>query len=64
VFGFVRQQETSTAVGENRCEIVADALLEAHQNSDESQHARMHYIIQYFERFGLDVERSYLNPNY
>ena len=49
--------------GENRCEIVANALLEAHQNSDESQQARMRYIVQHFEQLGLDIERSYLNPS-
>lgn len=49
--------------GENRCEIVANALLEAHQNNDESKQARMKYIIQHFERLGLDIERPYLNPN-
>ncbi|MEG4939767.1 T3SS effector HopA1 family protein [Microcoleus sp. F4-D5] len=49
--------------GENRCEIVANALLAAHQNNDESKQARMKYIIQNFERLGLDIERPYLNPN-
>jgi len=49
--------------GENRCEIVANALLEAHQNGDESKEARMKYIIQNFEQLGLDIERPYLNPN-
>ncbi|NMF63145.1 hypothetical protein DP113_20900 [Brasilonema octagenarum UFV-E1] len=49
--------------GENRCEIVANAMLEAHQNGDESKQARMKYINQHFERLGLDIERPYLNPN-
>lgn len=49
--------------GENRCEIVANAMLEAHQNGDESKEARIEYIIQHFERLGLDIERPYLNPN-
>ncbi len=49
--------------GENRCEIVANAMLEAHQNGDESKQARMKYIIQNFERLGLDIEHPYLNPN-
>lgn len=49
--------------GENRCEIVANALLEAHQNGDESKETRMKYISQHFERLGLDLERPYLNPN-
>ncbi|MDJ0734773.1 MAG: T3SS effector HopA1 family protein [Nostocaceae cyanobacterium] len=47
----------------NYCEFVADALLEAHKNGDESSEARMKYIIQYFEHLGIDLERPYLNPN-
>jgi hypothetical protein len=48
--------------GQNRCEIVANALLEAHQNGDESPEARMQYITQHFERLEIDLERPYLNP--
>jgi hypothetical protein len=47
----------------NYCEYVADALLEAHQNGDESPEARMKYITQHFECLGIDLERPYLNPN-
>jgi hypothetical protein len=46
------------------CEFVANALLEAHQNGDESPEARMQYIYQHFDRLGIDLERSYLNPGY
>lgn len=49
--------------GNNRCQIVADALLEAHRNNDESPEARMKYILKNFENFGIDIERPYLNPN-
>lgn len=44
------------------CEFIADALLEAHQNGDESPEARMQYIVQHFERLEIDLERPYLNP--
>lgn len=47
----------------NYCEYVADALLEAHQNGDESPEARMKYITQHFECLGINLERPYLNPN-
>lgn len=47
----------------NYCEFVANALLEAHKKGDESPEARMKYIIQNFERLGIDLERPYLNPN-
>jgi hypothetical protein len=49
--------------GENRCEIVTKALLEAHQAGDESKEARMERMIQSFERLGLNLERPYLNSN-
>jgi hypothetical protein len=49
--------------GMNRCEIVADALLEAHKNGDESPETRMEYILKHFQKFGIDIERTYLNPN-
>ncbi|NEO81826.1 T3SS effector HopA1 family protein [Moorena sp. SIO4G3] len=48
--------------GMNRCQIVANALVEAHQNGDESPEARMKYIIQHFDQMGIDLERPYLNP--
>jgi hypothetical protein len=47
----------------NYCEFVANALLEAHQNGDESPEARMNYILQHFNRLGVDIERPYINPN-
>ena len=49
--------------GKNRCQILANALLEAHKNGEESQQSRIKYIIQHFESVGIDFERPYLNPN-
>ena len=49
--------------GVNRCQIVANALIKAHENGDESPEARMKYILKYFENSGIDIERPYLNPN-
>jgi hypothetical protein len=49
--------------GMNRCTIVANALLEAHKNSDESKEARMKYIFQHFEKLDINLECPYLNPN-
>lgn len=45
------------------CEFVADALIEAHQNQDNSSQSRMEYILRKFEKYGIDIERPYLNPN-
>jgi hypothetical protein len=47
----------------NRCQIVANALLEAHHKGDESPEARMKYIFKHFDHSGIDIERPYLNPN-
>jgi hypothetical protein len=49
--------------GINRCQIVANALLEAHKNGDESPKTRMKYILQHFDHLGIDLECPYLNPN-
>jgi hypothetical protein len=49
--------------GQNRCQIVANALLEAHQNGDQSPEARMTAICKHFDLLGIDLERPYLNPN-
>lgn len=45
------------------CEFVADALIEAYQNNDDSPQSRMKYILRKFEKYGVDIERPYLNPN-
>jgi len=49
--------------GKNRCQIIANALLEAHKIGDESPEARMKAILKHFDRFAIDLERPYLNPN-
>jgi len=49
--------------GANRCTIVAQALLEAHKNGDNSPEVRMEYIFKSFENLGIDLEHPYLNPN-
>ncbi len=49
--------------GMNRCKIVANALLEAHTNGDESPESRMKYILKYLDKFRIDIDYPYLNPN-
>ncbi|HEY9670388.1 MAG TPA: T3SS effector HopA1 family protein [Waterburya sp.] len=49
--------------GMNRCQIVANALLEAWQQGDESPEARMTLIFQHFSRVGIELQRPYLNAN-
>ncbi len=49
--------------GMNRCQIVANALLEAWQKDKNSPEERMSTIRQYFARLGIDLQRPYLNPS-
>jgi HopA1 effector protein family len=49
--------------GMNRCQIVANGLLEARQKGDESAECRMSAILQHFSLLGIDWQRPYLNAN-
>lgn len=49
--------------GMNRCQIVANGLLEARQKGNESTECRMASIHQHFSRLGIDWQRAYLNAN-
>ncbi|NJM73360.1 MAG: hypothetical protein HC862_26350 [Scytonema sp. RU_4_4] len=48
--------------GMNRCQIVANALLEVWQQDNDSTEERMKAIHLHFTRLGIDLERPYLNP--
>jgi hypothetical protein len=49
--------------GINRCQIVVNALIEAHQKGDESPEARMTEIFKHFAEHNIDLQRPYLNSN-
>ncbi|MEC4819471.1 MAG: T3SS effector HopA1 family protein [Scytonema sp. PMC 1069.18] len=49
--------------GMNRCQIVANALLEVWQKGSHSVEQRMRAIHQHFAQFGIDLQRPYLNPS-
>ncbi|MDJ0719706.1 MAG: T3SS effector HopA1 family protein [Prochloraceae cyanobacterium] len=49
--------------GRNRCRIVANGLLEARQQGDESPKSRMAAILQQFSLMGIDWQHPYLNTN-
>ena len=49
--------------GMNRCQIVANGLLEAWHSVDDSPEARMTSILQQFSVLGVELLRSYLNAN-
>ncbi|AUB35006.1 Lantibiotic modifying enzyme [Nostoc flagelliforme CCNUN1] len=54
---------TVESFGMNRCQIVANGLLEARQKGDESPETRMAFIRQHFSVLGIDWQRAYLNAN-
>ncbi len=54
---------TVESFGMNRCQIVANGLLEARQKSDESPESRMAFILQHFSLLGIDLKYPYLNAN-
>lgn len=49
--------------GMNRCQIIANGLLDAWQQGDESPEARMASIRQHFSLLGVELQRPYLNAN-
>jgi hypothetical protein len=49
--------------GMNRCQIVANGLLEAWYKGDDSPEERMKAILQYFSLLEIDWQRVYLNTN-
>jgi hypothetical protein len=54
---------TVESFGMNRCQIVANGLLEARQQGDESPKTRMASIRQLFSLLGIDLKQPYLNAN-
>jgi hypothetical protein len=49
--------------GMNRCQIVANGLLEAWHNGDDSSEEKMTSILQQLSLLGIDWQRTYLNAN-
>lgn len=49
--------------GMNRCQIVANGLLEARQKGDESPENRLKSVFEQFSLLGIDWQRPYLNSN-
>ncbi len=58
-----RKFSSQESFGLNRCQIIANALLQAQQKGDASPEARLRAIIQQFSVLGLDLNRTYLNAN-
>jgi hypothetical protein len=58
-----RKFATKESFGTHCCQIVANGLLAARDNGDESVESRMTAILQNFSRLGIDVNHPYLNAN-
>jgi hypothetical protein len=54
---------TQESFGMNRCQIVANGLLEARATGDESPEGRMVFIHKHFSLLEIDWQRAYLNAN-
>ncbi|NEO51912.1 MAG: hypothetical protein F6K54_01690 [Okeania sp. SIO3B5] len=49
--------------GMNRCQIIANGLLTAWQQGDNSTEGKMKAILEQFSVLGIDLQRPYLNAN-
>ena len=49
--------------GRNRCQIIANGLMEAWHKGDELPYSRMDAIVQHFSLLGIDWRRAYLNAS-
>jgi len=58
-----RKFAAQESFGMNRCQIVANGLLEAWHNGDDSSKEKMTSILQQFSLLGIDWQRTYLNAN-
>jgi hypothetical protein len=58
-----RKFGTQESFGTNRCQIIANGLLEARRQDDESQQSRMNFILKQFFLLGIDWQHPYLNSN-
>ncbi len=58
-----RKFAAQESFGMNRCQIVANGLLEAWHNGDDSSEGRMDAILQQFSLLEIDLQRVYLNAN-
>jgi hypothetical protein len=58
-----RKFTTQESFGMNRCQIVANGLLEAWQNGNDSSEGRMASILKQFSLLGIELQRTYLNAN-
>ncbi|NEP41987.1 MAG: hypothetical protein F6K35_23285 [Okeania sp. SIO2H7] len=54
---------TQESFGMNRCQIIANGLLTAWQQGDNSTEGKIKAILEQFSLLGIDLQRPYLNAN-
>ena len=60
--GLAEDPGDGQSFGEHRCRLLADALISAHEAGLRSVAQRMRVVAERFERDGLRLDASYLNP--
>lgn len=58
-----RKFAAKESFGMNRCQIVANGLLDARAKGKDSPEGRMESILQQFSQLGIDYSKPYLNAN-
>ncbi|MEG3858575.1 T3SS effector HopA1 family protein [Microcoleus sp. herbarium12] len=58
-----RKFAATESFGMNRCQIVANGLLDAWQKGKDSPESRVASILQQFSQLGIDCNKPYLNAN-
>lgn len=58
-----RKFAAKESFGMNRCQIVANGLLDARAKGENSTESRMESILQQFSQLGIDYSKPYLNAN-
>ena len=58
-----RKFASQESFGMNRCQMIANGLLKAWQQGDNSTEGRMRGILEQFSLLGIDLQRPYLNAN-
>jgi hypothetical protein len=58
-----RKLAKEESFGMHRCRAIAQGLLSAHQQKEDSPQQRLHHILQQFTAIGVDLRYPYLNSN-
>jgi hypothetical protein len=53
---------TQEDFGQNRCQVIANALMDARQAGDETVEKRMNAILHHLSLHEISLEHPYLNP--